>query len=55
MQAYVYNIQVTFDASSFGIPDSRSPIFHYEVILPWFGAGTPSPRTSAAIRVEKVD
>ena len=44
-----------FNSGSSGIPDSRSSIFLYQVSQPCFGTGTPSPRTSAAIRVGKVD
>ena len=43
-----------FNKGSSGIPDSQSPIFLYQVSQPCFGAGTPSPRTSAAIRAGKV-
>ena len=44
-----------FNMGSSGISDSRTPIFLYQVSQPCFGAGTPSPRTSAAIQVGKVD
>ena len=43
-----------FNSGSSGIPDSRSPIFLYQVSQPYFGVGTPSPRTSAAIQAGKV-
>ena len=43
-----------FNTGSSGIPDSRTPIFLYQVSQPCFGVGTPSPRTTAAIRAGKV-
>ena len=43
-----------FNTGSSGILDSRSPIFLYQVSQPSFGARTPSPRTSAAIRAGKM-
>jgi len=41
------------DTGYSGILDSWSPTFHYVTTQPWFGAGTPSPRTSAAIQAGK--
>ena len=43
-----------FNTGSSGISDPRSPIFLYQVSQPCFGAGTPNPRTSAAIQAGKV-
>jgi len=52
---YMYKLSKTpFSMGSSGTPDSQSPIFLYQVSQPYFGAGTPSPRTSAAIRAGKV-
>ena len=31
---YIYGIQITFNAGSSGIPDSRSPFFHYYYLNP---------------------
>ena len=54
MQAVYKSSKSPFNAGSSGIPDSRSPIFLYQVSQPCFGVETPSPRTSAAIRAGKV-
>ena len=51
---YISHPKHPFNTGSSGILDSRSPIFLYQVSQPCFGAGTPSPRISTAIRVGKV-
>ena len=52
---YMYKSSKTpFNTVSSGNPDYRSPIFLYQVSQPCFGAGTPSPCTSAAIQAGKV-
>ena len=54
MQAIYMSSKSPFNAGSSGIPGLLVSYLPLQLSQPYFGAGTPSPRTSAAIRAGKV-
>jgi hypothetical protein len=58
MFSYASSIYVSHPKhlSTWAAPASRTPglLSSSSIVLPYFGAGTPSPRTSAAIQAGKV-